>query len=128
MWESASSLADYFASNDKRTLVIKDYSSAVLYPHHKSRSFCNLDCFVFSGNSAVDYGSISYMQTIDSNAMSWDYSNTLIGRLGIEVDNKVYLHSVFDYKGLKIENHRYSPISRLASGCVDLRASALHLI
>jgi len=50
---------------------------------------------------------MSYMQTIDSNAMSWDYSNTLIGRLGIEVDNNVSLHSVFDYKGLKIENHRY---------------------
>ena len=40
------------------------------------------------------------------NFTAWEWANKLMASGGVNVDTSDYRHSIFDYKGLKVENHR----------------------
>ena len=97
MWYQTLKLADFFSSNNIRTVVIKGFGIASLYPNPKARLFCDLDCFLLSKDH----------NNIDNHDDVWHNANSLIKSQGIKLNTDVYLHSTFEYKKLHVENHRY---------------------
>ena len=89
---AAKDLAELYDDNGIRTYVLKGLSIAQLYPVPSHRFSCDLDCFLLSKvNMSVAYES----------------GNSIVKAIGCDVDADYYKHSVFAYKGLAVENHRY---------------------
>lgn len=102
MWDATEKLSEQYAQEGIRTIVIKGYGIASLYPHPKSRYSCDLDCFLVD---AKDSSLLS--KDLDSNEKAWSLGNDIASRNQCKVNTDIYLHSTFEYKGLHVENHRY---------------------
>lgn len=89
---AAKDLATLYDRNDIRTYVLKGFSISQLYPIPSHRFSCDLDCFLMSPTDGFD---------------ACELGNDLAASCGCKVDAAYYKHSVFAYKGLTIENHRY---------------------
>ena len=89
---AAKELAALYDRNEIQTYVLKGFTISQLYPIPSHRFSCDLDCFLLSKHN-------------DTNA--YEFDNSLVESIGCKVDVSYYKHSVFVYKGLTVENHRY---------------------
>ena len=96
--QSAAELADLWASESIRTVVMKGLSIGRLYPNPLYRQSCDMDTFlVHKGQSEYKLDSWS----------AWDEGNKIVADKGIKVNKEYYRNSSFDFCGLHVENHRY---------------------
>lgn len=91
---SATELADYFAQNGVRTVVLKGFAISELYPIPNHRECGDLDCFLCG-----DY----------------ERGNQLAEALGAKVRRDFYKHSHIEYKRLMVENHQFCTAIRGAN-------------
>lgn len=89
---AAQELSALYADNEMLTYVLKGLSISQLYPVPSHRFSCDLDCFLLSQEGKFD---------------AYELGNALVATRGIKVDDTYYKHSVFAYKGLMVENHRF---------------------
>lgn len=89
---AAQDLSALYADNEMLTYVLKGLSISQLYPVPSHRFSCDLDCFLLPQKREFD---------------AYELGNSLVAAKGIRVDDAYYKHSVFAYKGLTVENHRY---------------------
>ncbi len=88
--KAATELSALWASQGIRSVVIKGFAYARLYPVPQHRYCSDLDCFLFE---------------------RWEEGNTLVEGTGVKVRRDYYKNSSFTFKGLFVENHRFcSPI------------------
>ena len=85
-WSSAKQLAQLYAKNNIRTVVLKGFSVSRYYLIPQHRSFSDLDCFLFE---------------------NYEKGNKVVESEGVEVKRHFYKHSKFTYKGLVVENHHF---------------------
>ena len=89
---SAKELATLYDRNQLLTYVLKGFTVSQLYPIPSHRFSCDFDCFLTSQTGNLD---------------AFKQGNEIISSKGCKVDADYYKHSVFIYKGLTVENHRY---------------------
>ena len=94
-WRAIQRLVELYAQNGITTIVLKGMSVAQWYPTPMMRSCCDFDCFLLK--RAVD-GTIDF---------AYEEGNKIVEKNGIYVDRNIYVHSVFEYKELVVENHHY---------------------
>ena len=88
----AKEISYLYDSNGITTYVLKGFSISNIYPLPSHRFSCDMDCFLISHTGTL----AAYKQ-----------GNEIISSKGYNVNSEYYKHSVFTYKGLTIENHRY---------------------
>lgn len=91
-YSAAKDLSELYDSNGICTYVLKGLSISQLYPVPSHRFSCDLDCFLLSKSDGCN---------------AYESGNSLVASAGCKVDADYYKHSVFSYKGLAVENHRY---------------------
>ena len=98
------SLADFYATNGFRMMLLKGYGLSLAWPVPNHRPTGDIDIFLGSGdsNGAPSFGVKPVWQDADK---------VLEQNLEISVDNSHHHHSVFTYKGTMVENH-YDFINR----------------
>ncbi len=84
--KTASELAEIYAENGIRTVVLKGVAAGCNYPQPNYRPCGDLDCFLMG-----DY----------------EQGNLIAERLGAKVERDFYKHSHISYKGLTVENHQF---------------------
>ncbi len=89
---AAKALSELYDENEVWAYVLKGFSISQLYPIPSHRFSCDLDCFLLSKNNDFD---------------AFELGNSLIENQGGKVDSTYYKHSVFAFRGLTVENHRY---------------------
>ena len=89
---AAKDLSELHDCNDICIYVLKGLSISQLYPVPSHRFSCDLDCFLISKSDGCN---------------AYESGNSLGASVGCKVDADYYKHSVFSYKGLVVENHRY---------------------
>lgn len=89
---AAKELATLYDRNEIQTYVLKGFTISQLYPIPSHRFSCDLDCFLLSKHNYTN---------------AYEFGNSLVESMGCKVDASYYKHSVFAYKGLTVENHRY---------------------
>lgn len=100
------SLADFYATNGFRMMLLKGYGLSLYWPVPEHRPTGDIDIFLGSCDSA---GVPSFGTT-----PVWHEADKILEqKLGIRVDNSHHHHSVFTYKGTIVENH-YDFINRYA--------------
>ena len=82
----SSMLADEYAKGNIRTVVLKGFSIARMYPKPFHRPCGDLDCFLMG-----DY----------------EKGNIIAERLGADVNRNLYKHSHIELKHLTVENHQF---------------------
>lgn len=97
-FQSAVELADLWASEGIRTLVMKGLSIGRLYPNPLHRQSCDMDVFLVHKEQS-EYKSDSWS--------AWAEGNKIMESKGIKVNKEYYRNSSFDFYGLHVENHRY---------------------
>lgn len=100
------SLADFYAANGFRMMLLKGYGLSLDWPVPQHRPTGDIDIFLGScdSNGAPSFGIIPVWKEADK---------VMEQRLGVRVDNSHHHHSVFTYKGIMVENH-YDFINRYA--------------
>jgi len=90
----AKELAKMWEMSQLNTYVLKGLSIAQFYPKPETRECVDLDVFLraTNDNTSKDY--------------AWELGNTIVEDCGIEVSRDDYRHSIFTFKGVKVENHR----------------------
>lgn len=78
-------LADFYAKHGIRMMVLKGIGLSLNYPKPEHRNCSDLDLYLFGEQKRAD--------------------KLLYDKTGIEIDNSHHHHSVFNYKGLSVENH-----------------------
>ena len=89
---AAKAIAELYDRNEMYTYVLKGFSISQLYPVPSHRFSCDLDCFLIPQRGDYD---------------AYSLGNSLAASEGSRVNADYYKHSVFAYKGLTVENHRY---------------------
>lgn len=89
---AAKNLSELYDSNGICTYVLKGFSISQLYPVPSHRFSCDLDCFLLNKSEGCN---------------AYESGNSLVASAGCNVEADYYKHSVFSYKGLSVENHRY---------------------
>lgn len=110
---AAKELSALYDRNDIRTFVLKGFSISRLYPVPSHRFSCDLDCFLLPQTGCFD---------------AYELGNSLIENKGSKVDTEYYKHSVFTYKGLAVENHRYCCSVKRGKRTRDLEAYLVGLL
>ena len=93
-WRSAQKLVDLYAKNGITTVGLKGMTVAQWYPNPMHRDSCDFDCFLLK----VKDGKTDF---------AYEEGNKVVEAEGVEVDRRIYVHSVFEYKELVVENHHY---------------------
>lgn len=91
--KTSSVLAELFAEQGIRTVVLKGVAVSTYYPIPKHRECGDLDCFLADG---------------------YEQGNKLCEQIGAKVKRDYYKNSHISYRGLMIENHRF---------CLPIRGS-----
>ena len=91
-YSAAKSLSELYDSNGICTYVLKGFSISQLYHVPSHRFSCDLDCFLINKSEGCN---------------AYESGNSLVASTGCNVEADYYKHSVFSYKGLSVENHRY---------------------
>ena len=89
---AAKELATLYDRNEILTYGLKGFTISQLYPISSHRFSCDLDCFLLSKNGSTNL---------------YEFGNSLVESMGCKVDASYYKHSVFAYRGITVENHRY---------------------
>ncbi len=91
-FHAAKELSDLYDRNGLCSYVLKGFSISQFYPIPSHRFSCDLDCFLYSKIGQND---------------AYEKGNFLVASEGCKVNADYYKHSVFSYKGLVVENHRF---------------------
>lgn len=110
---AAKNLSELYDSNGICTYVLKGFSISQLYPVPSHRFSCDLDCFLLPQTGCFD---------------AYELGNLLIEDKGSKVDTEYYKHSIFTYKGLAVENHRYCCSVKRGKRTRDLEAYLVGLL
>lgn len=94
-WRSAQQLVDLYAENGITTVGLKGITVAQWYPNPMLRDSCDFDCFLLKKETDGKMGS------------AYEEGNKVVEAQGVHVDRNIYVHSVFEYKELVVENHHY---------------------
>lgn len=78
-------LADIYAEDGIKMLILKGYGLSTLYPIPEHRSCCDVDIWLFGEQQRAD--------------------DILRKKLGIKIDEDKHHHTVFNIDGVMIENH-----------------------
>ncbi len=84
--KTASELADIYAMNGIRTVVLKGIAAGLNYPCPNLRPCGDLDCFLLG---------------------KYELGNVVAKEAGATIVSNHYKHSQISYKGLTVENHRF---------------------
>lgn len=101
-WKSAQKLVELYAQNGIITVGLKGITVAQLYPNPMFRDSCDFDCFLLKK---------------DPDGMivnAYEEGNKVVEAKGRHVDRNIYVHSVFEYNGLIVENHHYLAAVKLS--------------
>lgn len=101
-WEAVKKLVDLYAENGIITVGMKGMSVAQWYPNPMHRDSCDFDCFLLKKE---DGGKVGF---------AYEDGNKVVEAVGVTVDRNIYVHSVFEYKGLMVENHHYLAAVKLS--------------
>lgn len=93
-WMAAQKLVELYAQNGITTVGLKGMSVAQWYQNPMMRASCDFDCFLLKDDS----GKMSF---------AYEEGNKIVEEKGVYVDRSIYVHSVFEYKELAVENHHY---------------------
>lgn len=87
-------LAEHFAQQQIRTLVMKGLAIGTYYPRPEHRECGDLDCFLIrnGGVPASD---------------GYELGNQICEQIGAKVERDYYKNSHIKYRGLMVENHRF---------------------
>ncbi len=85
-YKTSALLAEMFAEQGLRTIVLKGLAVGTYYPEPRHREFGDLDCFLGEG---------------------YEQANQICEQLGAKVDRSYYKDAVIRYRGLLVENHRF---------------------
>lgn len=106
----------FLEENGLRVLGLKGPAIAQWYPNPLHRSSSDLDVFLL--NAKGDGFSLS----------AFERGNNLVESHGGTVDKRIYLHSVFKYKGLTVENHQHFTAVRSSKRQAEFERLLLHLV
>lgn len=101
-WKTIQELADFYARCGLITVGLKGMTVAQWYPNSLHRDSCDFDCFLLKKEPNGQYES------------AFEEGNKAVESIGILVDRSIYVHSVFDYKGLMVENHHFLAAVKLS--------------
>ena len=87
-------LAEHFAQQQIRTIVMKGLAIGTYYPRPEHRECGDLDCFLIrnGGVPASD---------------GYELGNQICEQIGAKVERDYYKNSHIKYRGLMVENHRF---------------------
>ena len=86
-------LAEHFAQQQIRTLVMKGLAIGTYYPRPEHRECGDLDCFLVKNGSTASDG--------------YELGNQICEQIGAKVERDYYKNSHIKYRGLMVENHRF---------------------
>ena len=101
-WEAIQMLVAIFAEKGITTVGLKGVTVGQWYPNPLQRESCDFDCFLLKKK---DNGEFEY---------AYEDGNQAMEAVRIDVDKSIYVHSVFDFKGLIVENHHYLAAVKLS--------------
>ena len=101
-WKVVQQLVELYAQKGIITVGLKGITVAQWYPNPMLRDSCDFDCFLLKkGND--HRGDFAHEE-----------GNRVVEAKGVHVDRNIYVHSVFDYQGLTVENHQYLAAVKLS--------------
>ena len=101
-WETIQKLVALFASKGIVTVGLKGVSVGQLYPNPMHRRSCDFDCYLLKKNEDGSFG------------LAYEEGNKVIESRGIAVDRRIYVHSIFRFERLTVENHHYLAAVKLS--------------
>ena len=101
-WKAAQQLVELYAQDGITTVGLKGITVAQWYPNPMLRDSCDFDCFLLKKGSD---GKVRF---------AYEDGNQVIETKGVHVDKNIYVHSVFEYKELVVENHHYLAAVKLS--------------
>lgn len=94
--ETVFSLADFYAANGYKMMLLKGYGISSCYPIPERRPTGDIDIFIGREGIKSPFGQKDVWKEADK---------LLQDKLGIKVDNTHHHHSVFVYERYSVENH-----------------------
>ena len=101
-WQSTLELVGYLKEQGIITVGLKGVTIAQWYPNFSQRDSCDFDCILLKKNSDGTTG------------FAYEEGNRAVETLGVKVDKRIYVHSIFDYHGLTVENHQFLSAVKLS--------------
>lgn len=101
-WGATQKLVDLYARHGIATVGLKGMTVAQWYPNPMHRESCDFDCFLLKKEADGKVG------------FAYEEGNRIVEAEGVSVDRNIYVHSVFEYKGLVVENHHYLAAMKLS--------------
>lgn len=101
-WKAAQKLVELFAQNGITTVGLKGITVARWYPNPMLRGSCDFDCFLLKKEPDGNMG------------FAYEEGNKVVESQGVHVDRNIYVHSVFEYKKLVVENHHFLSAVKLS--------------
>ena len=101
-WNVIQKLVDRFAQEGIITVGLKGMTVAQWYPNPMLRDSCDFDCFLLKADE----------KGIRKEA--YEEGNKTVEAKGIHVDRRIYVHSVFEYNDVTVENHHYLAAIKLS--------------
>lgn len=96
-WAATQKLVGLYARHGITTVGLKGMTVAQWYPNPMHRDSCDFDCYLIGEHEDV-----------------WELGNKIVEDKGVKVDRNIYVHSVFEYRGLVVENHHYLAAVKLS--------------
>ena len=101
-WNSIRRLVDLYTQNGLTTVGLKGMTVAQWYPNPMQRDSCDFDCFLLKDE---DDGKLGF---------AFEEGNKIVEANGVHVDRNIYVHSVFAYGDVTVENHHYLSAVKLS--------------
>lgn len=101
-WDAVQSLVELYTQNGITTVGLKGITVAQWLPNPMLRDSCDFDCFLLKNGSDGKVG------------FAYEEGNKVVEAKGAQVDRNIYVHSIFEYKGLTVENHQYLSAVKLS--------------
>lgn len=101
-WDTIQKLVELFDQNGITTVGLKGITVAQLYPNPMLRDSCDFDCFLLKKGADGKIG------------FAYEEGNKVVEAEGVQVDRNIYVHSVFKYKELAVENHHFLSAVKLS--------------
>lgn len=88
----AEKLGRVWAKAGIRTIVLKGFTVSACYPYPSHRFCADFDCFLVKDGEHMN---------------AYEDGNRVMEGLGIQVNRDHYKNSAFDFRGLRVENHKF---------------------
>lgn len=101
-WKAIQRLVDLYAKNGITTVGLKGITVGQWYLNPMMRDSCDFDCFLLK--KGVE----------GKTEFAYEEGNKVVEATGVKVDRNIYVHSIFNYEGLVVENHHYLSAVKLS--------------